>query len=99
MERGYASLAPAGARVANLVVLDGAGVFGQPVPERIVTACQAMVKDQGIGILGVDVYQDAAGDWLFAGATPAPWLPAGGEPLLDGLLKTLTATERTGEAQ
>jgi hypothetical protein len=95
MEQGYAPLAPAEATLTNLIVLNGAGVYGAPIPEKIAASCQALAKSEKIGILGVDVYQDAAGDWLFAGATPTPWLQFGGEPLLDGLATLLTK----GDAQ
>ena len=103
VERGYAPLAPAGTQVTNLVVLDGVGVFGAPVPERITASCLALAKAENTRILGVDVYQDEGGDWLFANATPTPWLQAGGDTLLDGLVTLLTATpittEQTGDAQ
>ena len=99
MERGYASLVPAGARVSNLIVLNGVGVYGSPVPPHIEHSCQALAKAESLGMLGVDVYEDAAGEWLFAGATPTPWLPAGGEPLLDGLLTLLTRSPNKGDAQ
>ncbi len=90
MERGYASLAPVGSRVSNLVVLSGAGVYGARVPQHIEECCQALARHEKNGMLGVDVYQDTTGEWLFAGATPTPWLPPGGEPLLDGLRTLLT---------
>ena len=98
IERGYASLAPAGAKVANLVVLDGVGVFGAAVPEKIADACQSLARTERNEMLGIDVYQDAAGEWLFAGATPTPWLQSGGEPLLDGLFTLLTRNQTTGDA-
>jgi hypothetical protein len=99
VERGYASLAPAGVPVTNLVVLDGVGVFGPTVPEKITASCQTLAKAENTRILGVDIYQDAAGEWLFAGATPTPWLPAGGDALLDGLLTLLTTSKKTGDSQ
>lgn len=99
MERGYASLAPAGVSVTNLVVLDGVGVFGSPVPEKLAASCQALAQAEKNGILGVDVYQDPSGDWLFAGAMPTPWLPLGGDPLLDGLVTLLTTNRKMGDPQ
>jgi hypothetical protein len=95
VEHGYASLAPAGAPVSHLVVLEGVGVYGAPVPEQIAASCQALAKAEKIAMLGVNVCQDSAGDWLFAGATPTPLLQCGGEPLLDGLATLLT----NGDAQ
>jgi hypothetical protein len=97
MERGYASLAPYGAAVTSLVVLDGVGVFGPPVPPQTAASCQALAKAEKNAILGVNVYQDPAGDWLFAGATPTPWLPLGGDALLDGLVTLLTRSRKMGE--
>ncbi len=82
--RGYASLAPEGSPVTSMIVLDGVGVFGPQVTENVTASCQALARMEKARLLGVDLYQDSAGDWLFAGATPTPGLPAGGEPLLDG---------------
>jgi hypothetical protein len=97
MERGYASLAPSGATVTSLVVLDGVGVFGPAVPPQIAASCQALAKAEKNAILGVNVYQDPAGEWLFAGAAPTPWLPLGGDALLDGLVTLLTRSRTMGE--
>jgi hypothetical protein len=103
MERGYTSLAPAGVPVTHLIALDGVGVFGSPVPDKVATSCQALAKEENAWMLGVDVHQDGAGDWFFGNATPTPWLEAGGDALLDGLatlLKTtLTSTEKTGDSR
>lgn len=97
--RGYASLAPEGSPVTSMIVLDGVGVFGPQVTENVTASCQALARMEKARLLGVDLYQDSAGDWLFAGATPTPWLPAGGEPLLDGLMTLLTSSDERGERQ
>ncbi|HVW85338.1 MAG TPA: hypothetical protein VHB50_11690 [Bryobacteraceae bacterium] len=89
VERGYFPLAPADALRTSVVVL-GNEVFGPPVPGAVQRACARLARLVGTDLLGVDLYQGERGAWLFSGASPAPYLPDGGDALLEhmaGLLK------------
>jgi hypothetical protein len=99
VSRGYSSLGPEGAPLTSLIVLDGVGIFGPETSARVTASCRALARMVKTKILGVDLYRDSANEWQFANATPTPWLPAGGEPLLDGLMTMLAANEETGERQ
>jgi hypothetical protein len=90
--RGYFPLTPEGTVPASVIVLRDR-VFGVVMPDAINAACIRMARAEKMELFGVDLYQDAAGDWMFGHASPAPNLMIGGEPLLDYMAEIL----RTGE--
>jgi hypothetical protein len=82
--RGYSPLTPQGTDPASVIVLRDT-VFGALMPESIQSACIRMSGTEGAEMLGIDFFKDADGQWTFGHANPMPFLPVGGEPLLDYL--------------
>jgi hypothetical protein len=81
-DRGYFPLTPEGTTPASVIVLRDK-VFGAVMPEAINAACIRMARAENVEMFGIDLYQDADGEWMFGCATPTPNLMIGGEPLLD----------------
>jgi hypothetical protein len=86
---GYSPLTPQGAVSTSVIVLRDK-VFGALMPESIQSACIRMARAEGAEMLGIDFFKEAFfkeadGQWTFAHANPMPFLPIGGEPLLDYL--------------
>jgi len=91
-EDGYASLAPAGASTAIVIVLRGR-VFGAALPDDVVRACSNLADDVRTGLLGITLYLGSDGHWIFAGATASPDLMIGGLPFLRCLAEAFTKGE------
>jgi len=86
--RGERRLRPPGVIPRSVIVAcDVACATG--VPSEVGEGCVRLAKLSGTALLGVDFIQSDAGLWTFAGATPAPDLRAGGEPLLAALARGL----------
>lgn len=81
-DRGYFPLTPAGTVPSTVIVLDNR-VFGAVMPKEINAACIRMARAEGLEMLGIDFFRSESGEWVFGHATPTPYLPIGGEPLLD----------------
>ena len=83
--KGYASLAPAGAPVTHVVVLDGetfGPAFGPELPQAAQERCHRLSEICQTQLLGMDLFASPSDPWTFAGATPLPDLQAGGTALL-----------------
>ena len=79
--KGYASLAPAGAPVTHVVVLDDE-TFGPDLPQAPRECCRRLAQICRTQLLGVDLFVSPSDPWTFAGATPLPDLQVGGTALL-----------------
>ena len=82
--RGERRLRPSGVVPRSVIVACGR-VCGTGAPPEVCEGCIRLAELSGTALLGVDFIQGDAGPWIFAGATPAPDLRAGGEPLLAAL--------------
>lgn len=81
LEAGYASFAPAGSALTQVIVY-GDEVFGASVPVRVQNQCVTFAKLARTRLVGIDLFATAESEWTFAYATPMPNLPAGGERLI-----------------
>ena len=79
--KGYASLAPVGALVTHVVVLEGE-TFGADVPHATRQQCRRLAEICQTQLLGVDLFVSPVDPWTFAGASPLPDLQIGGNALL-----------------
>jgi hypothetical protein len=86
--QGYATLAPAGAAVTNVVVLKDQ-VFGPALPAEISAACCRFAALAECELMGISLFQMENGNWLFSSATPYPDFQSGSEPLLAHLTNVL----------
>lgn len=80
-DRGYASLAPADAVTARVIVLDGT-VFGLELPDPVAASCARLAELSNTELLGIDLFATRDSPWTFAWATPLPDLQIGGMPLV-----------------
>jgi hypothetical protein len=64
-------------------------VVGEAAPPAVQAGCRRLAHLVCTPLLGVDFTAGEAGPWTFVGATPAPDLRLGGEPLLDVLNEVL----------
>lgn len=83
-DRGYGPLTPEAAVPESLIVLRDR-VFGANVPASVEAACLRLARGENLEMLGVDLYRNPRGEWMFGHANPSPHLQLGGEPLLDRL--------------
>ena len=83
-ERGYLSLAPAGAAVTRVVMLGGE-VFGAEVPDAVRARCKKLAEISGTPLIGIDLFAGPTDPWTFAGATPMPDLQIGGPAFISKL--------------
>jgi hypothetical protein len=90
--QGYATLAPAGASVINVVVLKSQ-FFGPPLPQDITAACCRFANLAECELMGISLFQSESGNWLFSSATPYPDLQTGGQPLLTHLANVFAKGE------
>jgi hypothetical protein len=86
---GYASLAPIGARMVQIIVLDD-DAFGAALPQDVRDGCVRFAKLAETRLVGVDLYHSPDRGWTFAHATPMPALQLGGDSLLRGLAQIFT---------
>jgi hypothetical protein len=63
---------------------------------ELASSCTALAARTGTPLLGVTLAVEADGQPWFAGATPLPDLRLGGDPLLDGLARALSAPGEQG---
>jgi hypothetical protein len=82
------SLAPPGAPLRTVIAVNGRSV-GRGAPPAILAGASHLAALAGSDLLGVDFAVAPDGEWMFAGASPAPDLAAGGEELLELLAATL----------
>jgi hypothetical protein len=80
------------ARPVHTVLVVGGHVVGEAAPPAVQAGCRRLAHLVHTPLLGVDFAAGEAGPWTFVGATPAPDLRLGGEPLLD----VLSAVLRSG---
>lgn len=73
----------------SVIVVDGE-VVGPSLSPTLREGCQRLAALAQTPLLGIDFGFDAAGRWVFVGATPQPELRRGGEAFLDALALTLT---------
>jgi len=92
-EDSFRPLAPEGAARLSLITFGGQ-LFGGSVSAAIGCACARLAREAQAELLGVELYREGAGAWIFAGATPQPDLSIGGTPLLQCLARELTQGER-----
>ena len=57
----------------------------------VAAGCVRLGQLASTTLLGVDFVDGAAGPWTFAGASPTPDLRAGGEAVIDALVRALNA--------
>jgi hypothetical protein len=97
-EDSFRSPAPQGALRLNLITFGGqvfgGQVFGGHVSAATARACDRLAREAQAEILGIELYADGNGEWIFAGATPQPDLSVGSTPLLQCLAQDLTQGER-----
>jgi hypothetical protein len=87
---GFRSLAPAAAPMRNVIVLRNE-LHGAAVSGPVGAACRKLAVLSGIELLGIDLFESEEGALMFAHATPLPDLTAGGDALIDGLVRALGA--------
>lgn len=80
-------------RTGQRVIALRGEVFGATVPARVAKACGRLAEEVDAELLGIDLYEDRRGQWVFAGATPAPDLRLGGAALLRRMAQILSAGE------
>jgi hypothetical protein len=68
----------------SVIVVDGMATSAD-APPTVAAGCLRLSALAETPLLEVDFDVTAAGDWLFAGASPLPDLRLGGEPILDAL--------------
>jgi hypothetical protein len=81
-EDSFRSPVPDGARRQTLIAFDGA-IFGGEQDRPLARACTRLAEKVRAEILGIDLYANAGGEWVFAGASACPDLSLGGQPLLE----------------
>jgi len=59
--------------------------------------CVRLAEASGCGLLGA-AFAEAEGGWRFVGATPSPYLPAGGDALANALAAALSPARTPAEA-
>jgi len=74
--------------VQSLIALRGQ-IFGGTVPPSVAKACAKLAEQAETELLGIDLAIDESGQWAFAGATAAPDLRCGGQPLLERMAQIL----------
>ena len=94
--REMRTLFPAGSPT-TLFITVGDRVVGPPLPSEIRAGCLRLAKLAQTRLLGIELAAgNSANSWVFAGATPAPDLRVGGEPLLDALAAELYRPKANG---
>lgn len=78
---------------AETAIVVGREVVADGLPPALEEGCRRLAALAETPILGVDFAAGADGGKVFAGATPAPDLSRGGEPVLDALAAALRGEE------
>jgi hypothetical protein len=73
----------------------GNEAFGGTVPPHVAKSCANLAEQAETELLGIDLALDESGQWSFAGATAAPDLRRGGQPLLEHLAQILLEGARS----
>jgi len=73
----------------------GNEAFGGTVPPHVAKSCANLAEQVETELLGIDLALDESGQWSFAGATAAPDLRRGGQPLLEHLAQILLEGARS----
>jgi hypothetical protein len=76
--------ATADSSTRTLFVVNGEAI-GEPPTSGLACSCRALAGLSRAELLGVELTTDAAGAWIFAGASPLPDLRGGGDALADAL--------------
>jgi hypothetical protein len=63
-------------------------VVDRGLPKDILGGCLQLARVADTPLLGIDLAQDTAGQWIFAAATPMPDLRVGGDAFLNALVET-----------
>jgi hypothetical protein len=80
------------------VITLGGRVFGDPeIAAAWSEGCVQLAALSGCGLLGA-AFAAAEGGWRFVGATPSPYLPAGGDALADALAAALCPARTEAQA-
>lgn len=91
-------MAPRPPGAVTVFAVAGRAVAPPSVPYAIQQGCLRLAQRTGEALLGVDLGPGPDGGWRMAGASPAPDLMQGGEPLIDALDLALTPQLQDEEA-
>jgi hypothetical protein len=88
MDGGFVSLAPAGAAITHVIVFRE-DAYGLPADSPLHKPCKKFAERAETDLLGIDFFEDGAGNLVFAYATPMPDLRLGGDEFITALVRAL----------